>query len=302
MSFLDLYTSPALTFAGAERRFEDADYVAVGVPLDLTSSNRPGSRFAPLKIREASLRIEGFSFRTKRSINDIKIHDAGDLHVNADLDETLMRLELVTGEILKEGKTPVLIGGEHTLTLGSVRGLKRDFAVLCFDAHLDLRDEYMGRRICHATVMRRVHGIKGLRRIVMVGTRAACRDEIAYAEERGINFISSYEINREGIEEISLRINDLIEDQNALYLSLDMDVLDPAFAPAVQTPEPEGISTYQLLEIISRIKLEGLVGLDLVEVAPQYDSGVTATVAAKIIFEILSHVSRSKNSDPKSTP
>jgi len=288
MSYLDLYTSSASTFAGTECGFKDADYVVVGVPLDYTSSYRPGSRFAPLAIREASLSIEGFSFRTGKSISDLKIYDAGDLHVDADIEETLRRLELVTEEILKEGKMPVLIGGEHTLTLGSARSIRGDFAVLCFDAHLDLRDEYLGRKICHATVMRRMHEIKNLRRIVMVGTRAACRDEVAYAKERGVSFITSREIHHGSIEEISLRINNLLEDQNAVYLSLDLDVLDPAFAPAVQTPEPEGISTHQLLEVISKIDLENLVAFDIVEVAPQYDSGVTATVAAKIIFEVLS--------------
>jgi len=291
MSFLDLYTSPALTFAGTECEFEDAEYVIVGVPLDYTSSYRPGSRFASLAIREASHYIEGFSFRTKRSISDLKIHDAGDLHVDADIEETLRRLELVTREILNKGKMPILIGGEHTVTIGSTRSIKEDFTVLCFDAHLDLRDEYMKRKICHATVMRRVHEIKNLRKIVMIGTRAACRDEITYAEKRGINFISSYEVNHESIEDISRRINNLLGDENAVYLSLDLDVLDPAYAPAVQTPEPEGISTYQLLEIISKINLKDLVAFDIVEVAPQYDSGVTATVAAKTIFEVLSQIS-----------
>jgi len=292
MSYLDLYTSPALTFAGTECGFKDADYVVVGVPLDYTSSYRPGSRFAPFAIREASLSIEGFSFRTEKSIGDLKIHDAGDLHLDADIEETLRRLELVTGEILKEGKTPVLIGGEHTLTLGSARSVRGDFAVLCFDAHLDLRDEYMGRKICHATVMRRIDDIENLKRIVMVGTRAACRDEITYVEKRGISFITSREIHHRRLEEISTRINRILEGQNALYLSLDLDVLDPAFAPAVQTPEPEGISTHQLLEIISKINLKNLVAFDIVEVAPQYDSGVTAAVAAKTIFETISLISQ----------
>ena len=290
MSFLDLYTSPVIKFSGIECEFNDADYVVLGVPLDLTSSYRPGSRFAPLAIRESSLNIEDFSFRTGISLNDLKIHDAGDLHIDANMEETLRRLELVTREILGEGKRLVLIGGEHTLTLGSTRGIDRDFAILCFDAHLDLRNEYLGERICHATVMRRVYEVERVRRMLMVGTRAACREEVAYAEERRISFISSHEINSRGIEEISSRINNLLGEEDAIYLSLDVDVLDPAFAPAVQTPEPDGISTYQLLEIISRINLENLVAFDIVEVAPKYDSGVTAAVAARIIFEVLSRI------------
>jgi len=295
MGFLDLYTTSALTFAGAELGFKNADYVVIGVPLDHTSSYRPGSRFAPLAIREASLNIEGYSFRTKKSIDDLKIHDAGDLHVNSDVEETLRRLELVTREVLREGKTPFLIGGEHTLTLGSARSVQGDFAVLCFDAHLDLRDEYMDRKICHATVMRRIHEIENLKKIVMVGTRAACRDEVTYAEKHGINLISAYEVHHKNVKDISLRINSLLEGSNSIYLSLDLDVLDPAFAPAVQTPEPEGLSTHQLLEIISNLNLENLVAFDVVEVTPQYDSGITAIVAAKIIFEVLSFISQSKN-------
>jgi agmatinase len=286
MSFLELYTSPASPFAGAEREFKEAEYVVIGAPLDLTSSYRPGSRFAPQAIRELSQTIEGFSLRTRRSIEELRIHDAGDLHVSGDLEETLRRLELVTGEIRREGKTPVIIGGEHTITAGSARTIDGGLVVLCFDAHLDLRDEYMGRRMCHATVMRRLLEDRRPERIVMVGTRAVSRDELEYAEERGVKFISSMEINREGSEETISRINSLLGG-GPMYLSIDLDVLDPAFAPAVQTPEPGGISTSQLLEIISGISLEGLAALDIVEVAPQYDYGATAAAAAKIIFEVL---------------
>jgi len=128
-------------------------------------------------------------------------------------------------------------------------------------------------------------------RIIMVGTRAACEEEIAYAKKNKICFISSHEINREGTRDISRKIKKLLGDEESLYLSLDLDVLDPAFAPAVQTPEPEGISTYQLLEIISNLNFERLIAFDLVEAAPHYDNGVTVIVAAKIIFEILSLMS-----------
>ena len=129
----------------------------------------------------------------------------------------------------------------------------------------------------------------------MVGTRAACREEILYAENQGIDYISSYEINNKSLEDIALRINKLLEDQDAIYLSIDLDVLDPAFAPAVQTPEPEGISTLQFLEILSKIDLKDTVAFDIVEVAPKYDSGVTSIVAAKVIFEVLNNMSRSKS-------
>ncbi|KYH40312.1 MAG: agmatinase [Candidatus Bathyarchaeota archaeon B63] len=283
--FIDLYTSPASPFAGSETGFAEAEYVVIGVPLDQTSSYRPGSRFGPQAIRELSQSIEGFSLRRRRGIDELKIRDAGDLHISGDVEETLRRLKLVTGEILKEGKTPIILGGEHTITAGSAAAIEGRLTILCFDAHLDLRDEYMGRRTCHATVMRRLLEARRPERMIMVGTRAASREELVYAEEGGVSLISSMEISREGPEETSARINRLLS--GALYISVDMDVLDPAFAPAVQTPEPEGISTHQLLEIISGIDLRGLTGLDVVEVAPLYDSGATAAAAARIIFEVL---------------
>ena len=288
MSFLELYVRRTLTFAGSERRFEDADYIIVGVPFDNTSSYRPGSRFAPRAIREASLNIEGFSFRSNRSIDDLRIHDAGDLNISLRVEETLRHLELVTREIIEAGKTPVLIGGEHTLTIGSVKALDKPFKLLCFDAHLDLRDEYLDMKFSHATVIRRIcETSKNLEGIIIVGARAACKEEVEYAKKREVHIISSREILDGNIRDSSSKVNRLLEDAKALYLSLDMDVLDPAYAPAVQTPEPEGISTHQLLDMILDINLDRLVAFDIAEVAPPYDFGVTSTVAAKIIFEVL---------------
>jgi len=288
MSFLELYTRRTLAFAGSERRFEDPDYIIVGVPFDNTSSYRSGSRFAPHAIREASLNIEGFSFRSNRSIDDLRIHDAGDLDISLRVEETLRRLELVTREIIEAGKTPVLIGGEHTLTIGSVEGIDKPFKLLCFDAHLDLRDEYLDMKFSHATVIRRIcETNKNLEGIIIVGARAACKEEVEYAKKKGVHIISSREILDGNIRDSSSRVNRLIEDAKALYLSLDMDVLDPAYAPAVQTPEPEGISTHQLLDMISEINLDRLVAFDITEMTPPYDFGVTSAVAAKIIFEVL---------------
>lgn len=288
MSFIELYVRQTLAFAGSECRFEDADYIIVGVPFDNTSSYRPGSRFAPRAIREASLNIEGFSFRSNRSIDDLRIHDAGDLDVSLRVEETLRRLELVTREIIEAGKTPVLIGGEHTLTIGSVKAIDKPFKLLCFDAHLDLRDEYLDMKFSHATVIRRIcETNKNLEEVIIVGARAACKEEIEYAKKKGVHIIPSREILDGSIRDSSSKVNRLLGDAKALYLSLDMDVLDPAFAPAVQTPEPEGISTHQLLNMISEIDMDRLVAFDITEMAPPYDFGATSAVAAKIIFEVL---------------
>jgi len=292
MSHLDLFMSATKTFGGLQKELADADYIIVGVPFDATSTYRSGSRFAPHAIREASLNIETYSFRTGIDLEELKLHDAGDLHVTGDADETLKRLKLVTNELISRGKTPVFLGGEHTITLGAVEGIGGDLALVCFDAHLDLRNEYMSQTVCHATVMRRVSEMARLSRIVEVGIRAACKEEIEYAEDKKIDYITSYQIMQAGVEKTANKIDALLAGCDRVYLTVDMDVLDPAFAPAVQNPEPEGLSIHILLNLLTELCDRRIVAFDLVEVAPHYDSGTTAIQAAKIIFEILSHIHR----------
>jgi len=294
MDYLDLFTSATANFSGFQKERNKAEYVVVGVPFDATSTYRSGARFAPLAIREASLNIETYSFRAETDLEDLKIHDAGDLHISGNLPETLKRLELVTEEILNSGKTPVLIGGEHTITLGATRGIHKDFAVLSFDAHLDLRNEYMDQPICHASFMRRINEIVKPVKIVEVGTRAVCKEEIEYAESAKIGYITSQQIISEGTENTTKEINRLLTGCDHIYLTVDMDALDPAFAPAVQNPEPDGLSTNVLLDLLHGICGKRIVAFDVVEVTPHYDAGATAIQAARVIFEILSHIHRDK--------
>jgi agmatinase len=294
MSYLELYTSPAATFGGAQLPFSEADYIVVGVPLDVTSSFRPGSRFAPLAVRQASLNMESYSFISKVDLEDLRIHDAGDLHVSGDIQETLKRLRLITEEIAGKGKIPIFIGGEHTLTLGATKGFHEDMTVLCFDAHLDLRNEYLNQSVCHGTVMRRISELGNVSSIVEVGTRAACKEELKYAKDRGINYVTSHQVFKNGIEDTAKKVNDFIAKSDRIYLTFDMDVLDPAYAPAVQTPEPLGLSTFDILELLSKTCSKRLIGFDVVEVTPQYDNGLTSLQAAKIIFEVLSYIHKDK--------
>jgi agmatinase len=294
LTYLDLFTSASSTFGGSLRALRDSDYVVVGVPFDSTSTYRPGARFAPLAIREASLNIELYSFRTGISFEDLKVHDAGDLHVTGNVEENLRRLSLVTGEVLEQNRIPVFIGGEHTLTLGVAEGIKRDFGLVCFDAHLDMRDEYSSQRVCHATVMRRINEKVKPSTIVQLGTRAASKEEVKYAEKVEVTYITSYQIMREGVEEAAELVNRALMNCKHIYVTVDLDVLDPSFAPAVQNPEPEGLATHSLLEILHRVCGSRVVGFDLVEVAPNYDSGTTAIQAAKIIFEIMSFIRRGR--------
>ncbi len=289
MSYLKLYVSPSMPFSGFQKSFNEASYIILGVPFDFTSTYRAGARFAPAAIREASLNIETYSFRAGQDLEEVKLHDLGDLDVLADVDETLKRLELVTEELLEAKKTPIFIGGEHTITLGVVRALKNveNLIVVSFDAHLDLRSEYLGVKISHTTFMRRINEQITPKKIIEIGTRAVCQEELEYAEKAGINYVTSLEIQREGVEKIKEKLRSLLEDAQNIYLTIDLDVLDPAYAPAVQNPEPEGISPYELHELIAEVCKKPIIAFDLVEVTPSYDNGVTAVQAAKTIFETI---------------
>jgi len=166
---------------------------------------------------------------------------------------------------------------------------------LSFDAHLDLRNEYMDQTVCHATFIRRINETIKPSKIIEVGTRAVCKEEIDYAMGQKIAYITSQRIMHVGAEDAAKEINRLLADYESVYLTVDMDVLDPAFAPAVQNPEPDGLSTHMLLDLLSEICSQRVIAFDIVEVTPHYDTGATAIQAAKIIFEILSHIYKETN-------
>ncbi|MGQ9461056.1 MAG: agmatinase [Candidatus Bathyarchaeaceae archaeon] len=294
MSYHELFVSPSPAFSGLQKTFEEAKYVILGAPLDVTSTYRCGSRFAPLAIREASLNIETYSFRTGIDLEDLKIHDLGDLHITSEVDETLKRLELVTKDLLDAKEMPVIIGGEHTITLGIMRGIGEKVALVSFDAHLDLRNEYMGRTVSHTTFMRRISEQINPDKILEIGTRAACKEELDYAKKSNIQFFTVQQIRKDGIEKTAKKIEKLLADHEKIYLTIDMDVLDPAFVPAVQNPEPDGLDMHVFLDLLCRVCDHRVVAFDLVEVAPHYDNGITAIQAAKTIFEVLCQVEKAR--------
>src|SRR4030067_3666523 len=201
MSNLYLFVSQSNVFSGLQKPFETADYVIFGVPFDVTSTYRTGARFGPNAIRQASLNIETCSFRTGIDVEDLLLHDLGDLHVSTDPKKTLGMLKLVVEDLLAAGKKPVALGGEHTITLGIMKGLgakARKTALVSFDAHLDLRKEFLGLKVSHATFMRWINEEVKPAKIIEVGTRAACKEELAYAKKSGINFFTSQLIRKEG--------------------------------------------------------------------------------------------------------
>jgi agmatinase len=290
MSHFELFVSQSNVFSGVQRPFAEADYVIFGVPFDVTSTYRTGSRFGPNAIRQASLNIETCSFRTGIDVEDLRLHDSGDLHVSTDPKKTVEMLELVVEDIVTAGKKTVAIGGEHTITFGILKGLgakARETALVSFDAHLDLRREFLGVKLSHATFMHCVNEEVKPAKIIEVGTRAVCKEELAYAEKSGIDFFTSQQIRREEPEQITKRLREKLAPYENIYLSVDMDVLDPAYAPAVQNPEPEGIETSTLIDILCELCDKRVVGLDILEIAPIYDQGISAVVAAKVIFEML---------------
>jgi len=290
MSHHELFVSQSNVFSGSQKPYKDADYVILGVPFDVTSTYRTGARFGPTAIRQASLNIETYSFRTGLDVEDLRLHDLGDLHVSADTRKTLKTLELVTKDTVEDGKVQVTIGGEHTITLGIAKGLgdrASKTAIVSFDAHLDLRSEFLGLKLSHTTFMRRINEEAKTAKIIEVGTRAVCKEELAYAKKAEIEFFTTKQIRRQGSEQIAKLLKEKLAKYKSIYLSVDMDVLDPAYVPAVQNPEPDGLEMHMLLDILGGICDKRIVGFDVLEIAPDYDQGVSAIQAAKVIFEIL---------------
>ncbi len=201
MSYLELFASQTNVFSGVQKPFDEAKYVVFGVPFDATSSYRNGARFAPAAIRQASLNIEGHSFRSDVDVEDLALHDAGDLAASMEATKTVDMTRLVVDEILAAGKVPVALGGEHTVTLGAAKGLADragKTAIVSFDAHLDLRCEYLGSNLSHTTFMQLICEEVKPAKIVEVGTRAACKEELAYAKKAGVDFFTSQEILKQG--------------------------------------------------------------------------------------------------------
>jgi len=263
----------------------DAEYTILGVPLDVTSTNRSGSRFGPEAIRRESHYLETLSSRTGLDWEDLSLTDLGNIELPSDLKDALNILEDEIKELHDENKKPVLIGGEHTITLSALRALKPD-AVIVFDAHLDLRDTLLERKLSHGTYLRRGHEEQGFK-LIIIGARAISKDEVRYAEENRVEIIKPRELEERGLKSIIKRVSDVLSGVESIYLSIDMDALDPSEAPAVGNPSPEGLTVSQVLDLIYGLTDGRFLGFDLTEVTPLYDSGLTAIQAAYIIMETL---------------
>jgi agmatinase len=301
MSNHELYVSQSNVFSGFQKPFDKAKYIILGVPFDVTSTYRTGARFGPNAIRQASLNIETYSMRTGTDVEDLLMHDLGDLHVAAKTEKTLQTLKHVVNNIIENKKTPVTIGGEHTITLGITRSLRTNAAktaIISFDAHLDLRNEFLGLKLSHTTFMRRINEEVKPAKIIEVGTRAVCKEELEYAKRADIEFVTTQQMRKDGSKQTADKLRKKLDGFSNIYLSVDMDILDPAYVPAVQNPEPEGLEMPALLDVLDVVCDSRVVGFDVLEIAPNYDQGVSAIQAAKVIFEILCFLEKSRETHP----
>jgi len=291
---LGLYVSPPAPFSGISKPFSDSQYVVIGVPYDITSSYRSGSRFGPAALREASLNIETYSLRSEVDLEDFGIADLGDLHVVSEPSQMIDRVKLVVKDIVEAGKIPILLGGEHVITLGAVKAFPNDIAIINFDAHLDLRETYMGEEFSHATFMRKVAELVSPNNIFYLGIRAVSKGELEFSKRHEMTFMSAPELLNKTPKQVANYLRSKLAKFKKMYLTVDIDVFDPAYAPAVGNPEADGLSPDFVLGLLSQICDERMVGMDLVEISPHYDTGITSALGARVIFEAVCAIEKSR--------
>ena len=273
------------TFIGCESSFEEASIVLYGAPFDSTTSFRPGARFGPSAMRHESFGLETYSPYQDKDLIDISVFDSGDLELCFGSSEiALSDIQKRAEEILKAGKFPLLLGGEHLVTLGAVRAVAAkypDLHIIHFDAHADLRDDYLGAKLSHACVLRRCHEIVGDGHIHQFCIRSGEREEFQFAS-RHTDF---HPFTFEGLE---ATVRELKEKQVPVYFTIDLDCMDPSVFPGTGTPEAGGVSFLELLKAIRTVSQANLVGADVNELAPMLDaSGVSTATACKVLRELL---------------
>ncbi|MHB1484330.1 MAG: agmatinase [Saccharofermentanales bacterium] len=274
------------TFLGCDSEYDEAKIVVFGAPLDATSSFRPGSRFASSEMRGDSYGLETYSPYQDKDLADesVSVYDAGDLELPfGNPAAALARIETFVGEIYEDGKIPVMIGGEHLVSLASVKAALSkypDLAIIHFDAHTDLRDEYLGQKLSHASVIRRIWELTGDNRIYSFGIRSGEKEEFEWSKEH--IYMQRYDFG--GLQDVLTKLK-----TTPVYLTIDLDVLDPSVFPGTGTPEPGGVSFNDLHRaVVMAGSVLRIVGADITELSPAYDqSGASTAVACKILRELL---------------
>ena len=272
------------TFLCCDNEFQEAKTVLFGAPFDSTTSYRPGSRFGSAAIRRESYGIESYSPYQDKDLEDMAVFDSGDIELPlGDASLSLQQIEERAGAILDAGKRPFLLGGEHLVTLGAFRAVHQRFPevnILHFDAHADLRDDYLGVKLSHACVLRRCWELTGDGKIFQFGIRSGDREEFRWGKDH----VTTHKFDLVGLEETLDRLGD-----TPLYFTLDLDVLDPSVFPGTGTPEPGGISFDDLRKAVTLVcGKANVIACDVNELSPPCDqSGVSTMVACKIVREML---------------
>lgn len=271
------------TFIGADSEYNDAQIVIYGAPYDSTTSFRPGTRFASTAIRNESFGIETYSPYQDKDLVDYAIFDAGDLELPfGNTVETLKALENQTRELLNDNKLPIMIGGEHSITAGPVKAALEkypDLHIIQFDAHTDLREDYLGVKESHASVIKRCWDMLGDGRIFQFGIRSGQKEEFEWAKKH----THLQKFNFDGLDEIVEQLKG-----KPIYFTLDLDVLDPSEFPGTGTPEAGGVTFVELMRAIQKISELNIVAADMNELSPIYDqSGQSTALACKLLREIM---------------
>jgi agmatinase len=281
-----------LSFQSSHATYEDAKVVVFSAPMDATTSYRPGTRFAGNAIRTDSIGLEWYSPYRNLSLREVNTVDIGDLDLPiGDVENALSVINATVEHILKDHKKPMMVGGEHLVTLPVVEALHHvypDLHIIHLDAHTDLRESFFGRSLSHATVIRRCHDILGDHRIYQFGIRSGDKTEFEFAES-GHTYLHRYDLDT--LSEVIEKLKDV-----PVYITIDLDVLDPAVFPGTGTPEPGGITYKELLHAFDLFEgLSHIVGADMVELAPMLDaSGASTMVAAKTLRELILLLHQSK--------
>lgn len=273
------------TFIGCESNYADADIVLYGAPFDSTTSYRPGARFGPAAMRHESYGLETYSPYQDKDLTGIKVFDSGDMELCFGSSESALKdIEARAETILQDGKFPLLLGGEHLVTLGAVRAAARKYPtmhIIHFDAHADLRQDYLGAELSHACVLRRCHDILGDGRIHQFCIRSGDREEFTFAKTH----TEMHKFDFSGLEALTA---ELCRTQVPVYLTIDLDCLDPSCFPGTGTPEAGGVTFMQLLNAILTVSKTNIIGADVNELAPMLDaSGVSTAMACKVLRELL---------------
>lgn len=273
------------TFIGCDAAYEDADIVLYGAPFDSTTSYRPGARFGPSAMRHESFGLETYSVYQDADLTDYAVFDSGDMELCfGSAESALADIQDRAETILADGKLPLLIGGEHLVTLGAVRAVAAkypDLHIIHFDAHADLRDDYLGAKLSHACVIRRCHDILGDGRIHQFAIRSGERTEFRFAAEH----TDMHPVTFDGLTET---VNALCAAGKPVYFTIDLDCLDSGVFPGTGTPEAGGVSFMQLLAAIREVARCSVVGADVNELAPMLDaSGASTATACKVLRELL---------------